>query len=139
MAQSSVGGDEEMNGFATVHRRFTDRQALAEATRWQLGLAAEGVAGSGLRGRAMIRLAWSRAAAKTRRARLSRALPLFVKNRSAALPSYGRASHHSLLAIDLAPLLSAEVPGVNWPLSPAVLKDADCCWALLMALVFVPQ
>jgi hypothetical protein len=37
VAQSSVVGDEAINGFATVHRRFTDRQALAEAIRWQLG------------------------------------------------------------------------------------------------------
>jgi len=39
-AQSSVVGDEAMNGFATVHRRFTDRQMLSEAVRWQLGGAA---------------------------------------------------------------------------------------------------
>jgi hypothetical protein len=39
VAQSSVVADEEMNGFATVHRRFTDRQALSEAVRWQVGAA----------------------------------------------------------------------------------------------------
>ena len=37
VAQSSVVGDEAMNGFATVHRRFTDQGALAEAVRWELG------------------------------------------------------------------------------------------------------
>lgn len=41
MAQSSVVGEEEMNGFATVHRRFTDLQVLAEAGSWQVGGAAE--------------------------------------------------------------------------------------------------
>ena len=37
VAQSSVIGEEEMNGFATVHRRFMDREALRGAIRWQLG------------------------------------------------------------------------------------------------------
>jgi hypothetical protein len=39
VAQSSVVGDEAINGFATVHRRFTDRQALAEAVGWPVGAA----------------------------------------------------------------------------------------------------
>ncbi len=41
VAQSSVVGDEAMNGFATVHRRFTDRQVLAAAVSWQVGGAAQ--------------------------------------------------------------------------------------------------
>ena len=39
VAQSRVVGDEEMNGFATVHRLFTDRQALSEAVGWLAGAA----------------------------------------------------------------------------------------------------
>ena len=43
------------------------------------------------------------------------------------------------MAIALAVLLSADVPGVKVPLSPAVLKDAACCRAFLIAFVVVPQ
>ncbi len=39
LAQSSVVGEEEMNGFATVHRRSTDRQLLSEPVGWQVGAA----------------------------------------------------------------------------------------------------
>ena len=61
---------------------------------------------------------------------------------SAALLScfpYGRTSQKTWSAIALAFLLSADVPGVNVPLSPELLKDAACCMALWIAVWFVPQ
>ena len=42
-------------------------------------------------------------------------------------------------AIDLAYLLSAEVPGVNFALSPLLLNDAAACCAFLIAFWFEPQ
>src|SRR3954466_1662663 len=44
-----------------------------------------------------------------------------------------------MLAIDLAVLLSADVPGVKVLLSPWLLNDADCCWAFLIAFWLLPQ
>src|SRR5437764_11095809 len=52
---------------------------------------------------------------------------------------YGRTSQKVSVAIARAFLLSADVPGVKLPLSPAVLKDAACCWAVLIALWLPPQ
>ena len=52
---------------------------------------------------------------------------------------YGRTSQYGMFAIALAPLLSAEVPGVNLLLSPWLLKDADCCCAFLIAVWLLPQ
>src|SRR5262249_24090571 len=53
--------------------------------------------------------------------------------------SYGRTSQNVRFAIALAPLLSADVPGVNWPLSPRVLNDSAACCAFLIAFWLVPQ
>ena len=63
--------------------------------------------------------------------------PVVYKNRSGSidmtrstavgsLTPHGRMSQELLFAIALAFLLSADVPGVNWVLSPVVLKDAAC-------------
>lgn len=40
---------------------------------------------------------------------------------------YGRMFQNGVFAIARAFLLSAEVPGVNCPLSPAELNEAACC------------
>ena len=66
-------------------------------------------------------------------------VPSEVHSAGASLLPYGKMSQNALFAIALAFLLSAEVPGVKVLLSPAVLKDAACCKAVLMAFVFVPQ
>src|SRR3954447_11964521 len=52
---------------------------------------------------------------------------------------HGRMSQNAGVAMVLAFLLSADVPGVNCALSPLLLNDAACCWAVWMALEFVPQ
>lgn len=41
--------------------------------------------------------------------------------------NYGSTFQNAVFAIALAFLLSADVPGVNWPLSPAELNEAACC------------
>ena len=52
---------------------------------------------------------------------------------------YGSEFQNTRSAIALAFLLSADVPGVKRLLSPAELKEAACCWAVLIAFEFVPQ
>src|SRR6266498_5675283 len=52
---------------------------------------------------------------------------------------YGSTFQNARSATDLAYLLSADVPGVKVPLSPAVLKEAACCRAVLIVFVLPVQ
>src|SRR5262249_41026242 len=52
---------------------------------------------------------------------------------------YAIVSQNALSAVAFAFFGSADVPGVNDPLSPDVLNDAACCSAVLIAPWFVPQ
>ena len=62
-----------------------------------------------------------------------------VRQRAPTFASYGSKSQNGLSAIALAFLLSADVPGVNWLLSPELLNDAAPCMAFWIAVWFVPQ
>lgn len=53
--------------------------------------------------------------------------PLSLHGPLACPQNYGRMFQNAALAIARAFLLSADVPGVNCPLSPAELNEAACC------------
>src|SRR5262245_9094959 len=59
---------------------------------------------------------------------------------SLRLTDYGlMMSQNGMFAAALEPFGSADVPGLNAWVSPAVLNDAAWVWAVLIACVFVPH